>query len=269
MMRYHRSRRAASAPASPAAAACLLLCGVLLGLPGDAEAQKAPGLFDAPVKKQTVTLADYPNPGSPSKLSCAYYPRFMVKEVDAGEKGAYALAIAPLTPGAATDCVPEGPGDIAVKDWAGYFAGVKGDYVFFDADDGYNSGFPFAVFSGKTGEKLFEDSRDLGTKAFRSIKLVADGIVLRYRRAYQAACSIYQDRSGCWGRIRKDAGLPYAAAMPDCNRLYEAERKRTPKFAKEVAALPSMIGYEAEATYRQATLAVASLPGTIKCWLPD
>jgi hypothetical protein len=125
------------------------------------------------------------------------------------------------------------------------------------------------VYSGRTGEKLFEDSRDLGVKTFRSLKLVADGIVIRYRRAFRAGCSLYQDRSGCWGRIRKEASLPYASAMPDCTRRYEAERKRTPKFAKQVAALPSMIGYEAEASYQQATLAFASLPGSIRCWLPD
>lgn len=42
--------------------------------------------------------------------------------------------------------------------WSGYFKGVRGNYIFFDGDDGYDGGVPFAIYDGTNAQKLFEDS---------------------------------------------------------------------------------------------------------------
>jgi hypothetical protein len=242
----------------------------IASLAATAEAKDAPSLFDNPLKKQIIHLPKAtPDASANAKLSCFYYPGFMVKEVDLGEKGADKLSITSQMKNAALPCKRDNAGEIIAKDWAGYYAGVKGDYVFFNADDGYDGGLPFAVFSGGTGQKLFEDSRDAHAGNFQSIAASGDGLTVRYRRTYKASCSLYASKSACWDQIKKDAGMVTTAPMPDCAALYEAEQKRTPDYAKDIANLPSMIGYEVEAHYGDGKPAFTALPGKVSCWLPD
>src|SRR5690242_8062262 len=57
----------------------------------------AADFFDKPSNLVRLPLpADPDNPQAKPELSCAYYPRFMVKEVDLGEKGAEQLSIFPV-----------------------------------------------------------------------------------------------------------------------------------------------------------------------------
>ena len=230
---------------------------------------KSPNAFDRPLSKQIVPLpADPDNPQANPKRSCFYYPTFMAKEVDLGEEGADELSITPLTKGGQKpSCDAKNGGEIIIKsdDWSGYFAGVKGDYVFFTSEDGVNGGMPFAVFN-KNGKKLFEESA--GTELFRSIALAGDGMTLRYRRVYKASCSLYADPKGCWRKIMA-VTLLEDAAKPDCAGAYEKEMKRTPKFAKSIPALPTVIGYNVEARYAGGKLSFTPMPGRAECWLED
>src|SRR5262245_34179853 len=112
----------------------LLLAILLLTAPSAVVAQ---GLFDTPAKQVRIQLPRDPSlPQNRARATCRYYPGFMVKEVDLGEKGAEQLSILPAPGKARPDCKRDNAsGEKVIEGWFGYFKGVKGDYVFFDADD--------------------------------------------------------------------------------------------------------------------------------------
>jgi len=246
------------------AAATLSLCVAA------ADADRSSDAFDKPVSKQVIPLpADPDNPQAKAKRSCFNYPGFTVKEVDLGEVGADTLAIIPISTGKKEPlCEQKTGSEFVIKrdDWSGYFAGTKGNFVFFDADDGLQGGMPFAVFSGKTGKKLFEDSR-LGDN-FTSIASSGDGLVLRYKRVYLAPCPLFADSKACWKKITAATALA-DATPPDCSEAYEKEMKRTPKFAQAVRRGNTVIGYNVEARYAGGKPTFAPLPGRTTCWLED
>ena len=220
------------------------------------------GLFDVPLHKEVVKLpADPDNPQAKPRRTCAFYPGFMVKEVDLGEVGASELGIAPA---GTKGCDAKTPGEHVINpdEWSGYFAGVKGPYVFFDADDGHNGGMPFAVYSGKTGGKLFEDGRK---GDFQSVRLDGEGLLLRYRRVLDAGCSLYAGKS-CWEQISAATGL---AEVPDCRDAYEKEKRRTPKFAKDVPNVPTIVSYGVEARFADGKVYYSPRKGRAECWLED
>ena len=193
----------------------------------------------------------------------------MVKEVDLGEVGAETLSMTPIAKGGLKpSCVAKNVGEMVVNpdDWSGYFEGVKGGFVFFTSGDGVNGGMPYAVFSAKSGKKLFEESS--GTQNFHSIALSGDGMTMRYRRVYEAPCSLYADPKGCWNKV-KAATMLADAAKPECSAAYEKEMKRTPKFAEDVRKSGTVVGYEVEARYAGGKLSFAPLPSRAACWLQD
>ncbi len=194
----------------------------------------APVLFDTPAKILRLPLAGDPvNPGAKAQLSCFYYPHFMVKEVDLGELGSEQLSLIPI---AASQKKPtcvraNAPAEKVVSpdDWTGYFWGVKGSYVFFSAEDGWNGGMGFAIFAAGEAKKIFEDA----AKTWRSIKLTSGGLTMRYQRVFGASCSLLADRAACWKQIGQDTGIAGTNA-PDCTAAYALEQKRTPAFATQV-----------------------------------
>jgi hypothetical protein len=127
---------------------------------------------------------------------------------------------------------------VDAKQWSGYFKGVKGDFVFFDADEGTNDAMGFAVFSGLDGTKIFEDV----TAGVRAVELITPAggaadtaaVKLSYRRTYQASCSLRADEKNCWSKIREATGLA-DLAPPDCAAAYKGA----------AASDPSVIGYSA------------------------
>jgi len=227
-------------------------------------------VFDKPLDKAVVKLpADPDNPQAKPKRSCSYYPRFMVKEVDLGEVGASELSITPLPKtGGKPGCDAKSAGAMIVnpEDWSGYFAGAKGEFVFFTSEDGVNGGMPFAVYSAGNGKKLFEETA--GTELFHSLALSGDGITLRYRRVLKAPCSLYADAAGCWRKIMAVTLLP-ASAKPDCADAYKKEMKRTPQFAKDIPATPTIVAYNVEAHYVGGKLTFAPTDNRATCWLED
>jgi hypothetical protein len=228
----------------------------------------APSLFDAPKNTQVVKLpADPANPQAKPKRTCTYYPGFVVKEIDMGEVGAADLSITAIS-GEAPKCERDIAHEVNIdpETWSGYFKGVRGDFVFFDGEDGLNGGMPFAVFSGKTGRKLFSDTRK--GDAYAAIEDADGALTLRYRRVWLAPCSMMADAKGCWKRIVATTSLG-ETAPPDCTAAYKKEMERSPKFASDVHALPSVISFEVEARHAGGKLTIAPRPGPIECWLPD
>lgn len=221
----------------------------------------APSPFDSPLRTVRVPLPkDADNPQAKPKVTCAYYPGFMVKEVDLGEVGAAQLSIlSTLGSASKPPCRRENlPGEHVVSpdDWSGYFDGTKGDYVVFTADDGWNGGMGFAVFSARTGRKLFDDAL-LGP--FRLVSEGPNGLILRYRRVYAAKCSLRADLAGCWRQVTRDTSL--SGPAPDCGAAYAREARRTPKFARQVRDDPTVVDYEVEATIIAGKSAIKPVAG--------
>jgi hypothetical protein len=223
--------------------------------------------FDKPVKTVKIPLAPDPdNPQAKPMLSCFYYRGFMVKEIDRGEVGAYQLSIIP----AAVEEPKCAEANIAsekaldAKEWSGYFKGVKGDYVFFDADDGFNGGLGFAVYHGVEGKKLFDDI----AKSWRTIAIKNGRLQLRYVRTYLTTCSTFADAKGCWAKIQQSTGLT-KATPPDCSAAYKAEQKRMQGDKRitplQIAANPTVIYYEAETVLEGPQHKTAALPGRLAC----
>jgi hypothetical protein len=218
-----------------------------------ASAKDATPFFDKPLKVVRVKLPPDPdNPQSKPEVRCSYYPGFAVKEIDLGEEGDFQLSI---VQGEDFQCRKQNASNekiIASRDWSGYFAGVYRDYIFFDADDGWNDGMGFAVFN-REGRKLFEDV----AKDWAGISLIAvpgptgvasrRALALRYRRVYEAKCSLAGAHPAeCWQTIQRETGLTGAA--PECMALYAKEQKRTPREAKQVLDDPTVIDYDVATT---------------------
>jgi hypothetical protein len=231
--------------------------GVLLAL-CCAPAMAADPLFDRPLREKHVPLPSDPlNPQLKARLSCFYYPHLMVKQVDLGEKGADQLSMTYVGKGQAEPACrrARGKDEKIVSGWGGYFRGVRGSYVFFDADDGSGGGLGFAVFNAGDEQKLFTDiAAELHAVALSGPVQDPDArpwyenpLVLRYRRVYQAPCSLRADAQGCWATIKSATGLAQAAP-PDCAAAYAASESSTDK--EQLAMMradPSMIEYEVEA----------------------
>ena len=214
-------------------------------------------LFDKPLHEKQLPLPPDPgNPQSKPMLSCFYFPHLLVKQIDMGEVGAAQLSMTFVPKGQQEPaCRRENAKDEKViNTWDGYFKGVKGGYVFFDASDGSEGGQGFAIFSADGNDKLFDDlAGDV-----HSIELMApvqdvdqrpsyeNPLKLRYQRLYLAPCSLRSDEKTCWGLIRQATGLT-EKSPPDCSASYQAAEKQTsPEQLKATMADPSVIRYEVE-----------------------
>lgn len=229
--------------------------------------QQQPTHFDEPLTVDTAPLPkDKANPDAQPQVNCYRFAGFMIKEVDLGEVGAESLAVA--KPDAACERAA-GKDDKPVKDdLAGYFFGAKGNLVFFQASDGYNGGLPFVVFDTRTMKRLFDDS--LVGNDFESLDVNGLTVKATFARVFSADCSLYKDPDGsCAAKVKQQTGLGGAdAPLPDCRAAYDAEKKRTPKYAKEIEDLPSVITYEAELDFDGTQKTVKPLKGETACNVP-
>lgn len=242
--------------------------------------------FDKPVRKQRVNLRRTPNQLTDrARVTCYFFPNFMVKEVDMGEVGAERLGIVPVTPQSKGKCVrARSKEEIVIdpKEWSGYFMGVKNEYVFFSGEDGWNGAMPFAVFDSKTSKKLFEDS----AKADVAFATNGQTVSMRYLRVVSDDCFILKD-SACWQRMAAKYGLDNAAA-PDCRKGYEASgesmakgrcdaqraplaaclKKERPLALKQALDSPSVISYPVELELG-ATPSAKPTGTAVGCWPAD
>lgn len=245
------------------------------------------GSFDPPQSKKTLYLGPSPAGfGRRAKVTCYFYPRFMVKEVDRGEKGADRLSIVPITPSTVRRCTASQTKTekvINADEWSGYFKGVKKDLVFFDGDDLVNGGMGFAVYDAKTGKRIFEDSA-LGDLEFSAT--LGPETSVKYMRVIDGQCIIPKDQAACWEQIRKTIGVD--ASPPDCKQAYEqsaqklakgrcqAQNSDTPQCAAKEIQLArdqtkdatSIIAYPVEVTLGSEP-SIKPMIGDVKCWPSD
>ena len=251
------------------------------------------GSFDPPLSKKTVDLGPSPaSAESRSKVTCYWFANFMVKEVDFGGKGATRLAIVPGNKKSLPACSrlrDQGEKVVDPDDWSGYFKGVKGDLVFFDADDGVNGGVGFAIYDAKSGKKIFDDVAS-GDLQFSDAQKVArkdapkQELTIRYIRVVDGGCAIPKEPEVCWDKIKTKLGLENVSA-PDCKSGYENSAQKLAQgrcqaqskddaecFSKEIslarqqtADATSIIAYPVEIKLvNKAT--VKPVPGDLRCW---
>ena len=243
--------------------------------------------FDKPTSKSVVPLGrSTSGSGRRAKVTCYFYPQFMVKEVDRGEKGADRLSIVPITSTVHHCTAFQTKAEMVINadEWSGYFKGVKKDLVFFDGDDLVNGGMGFAVYDAKTGKRIFEDST-LGHLEFSATN--GPQISLKYTRVVDGQCIVPKDQAGCWEQIRKTIGLDNASP-PDCKQAYEqsaqklakgrcqAQNSDTPQcVAKEIQLArdqtkdaTSIIAYPVEVTLGSQP-STKPITGELKCWPSD
>jgi hypothetical protein len=257
-------------------------------------AMAASSVFDTPLETQQRPLPlPITNINQHFELTCIYYLRFMVKQIDEGEIGATQLSIIPIeAAGPKPDCQKENvPSENVVPDaiGIGYFKGVKGDYVFFNDADSENGGLAFAVVAAHTGEILFADS---AIGELHSLTLEETALTLRYSRNFAGKCSVPQDGGECWKQIAAVTGLD-AARPPDCasgyaeaKALLAKERCRVQSIRGTLApdclamALqrieaehweedPSVIGYEVETLLKSGQSTTRPLGGEVSCYPHD
>jgi hypothetical protein len=221
--------------------------------------------FDQPVAVDNVELP--PNKGNPDArpgVNCYRFKGFMVKEVDLGEVGAEKLAILPEN----AKCERDDASEKTITDpVAGYFLGAKDDLAFFQASDGFNGGMPYVVIDTKTMKTLFDDSFEGAD--FEKIDRQGERLTLDYVRTYSADCSLYLDGTACAQKIKKDTGLGAAVLLPDCAAAYDAEKKRTPDYAKEIEQLPSVISYPVTVNFDGTAATYTPRAGETTCRVPD
>jgi hypothetical protein len=219
--------------------------------------------FDKPLQEKVIDLGRSQylmrSDNSHVKLTCSYYPKFMVKQLDdPGNKGALWIAIVPSRPGHIAGCTRRhAPEDMVFKNWDGYFGGVKRDLVFLYDSDGTNGGIGFAAFDSKTEAKIFSDSVRLGGR-FDELDFVYVSdrqITLRYLRVVSGDCSVPKYASACWSKFQEQSGLRLAP-IPTCD------------YHGEDLGVPSVIAYPVEVSlFPKPTTKAIGYP--VKCWSPD
>jgi len=238
-----------------------------------AHAATEPPVFEKPAKISSVALPpDSYNPTFKHTRYCYYYPGTMVKVVNyEDEKGAHRLSLTPIPINEKPpSCKAGNAREIIIpwQKWSGYYLGKRGAAFFFVADDGTNGGMPFVVYTAFGNEILRDSSELIERDAIRSVWMDATVLVVRYRRAWHAPCSLYADPAACWKTVVAQTGVA-ERARPDCRALYQAEMKRTSKYAADIAKSQTMIGYEAEARSSRGKTSFTALPGRVTCWLED
>ncbi|MGA3080038.1 MAG: hypothetical protein ABSD44_01500 [Terracidiphilus sp.] len=215
-------------------------------------------------------------------LSCFYYPNFMVKQVDLGEKGAEQLSILPywVKDNKEPPCIRANAKDEMVIDsraLLGYFEGVKNDFVFLESADGFDGGSFFGVFNAVEDSKIFFDAAKWikNSAEFTSLVVVNypksdndndSALKLRYRRVYRAPCSLRTHEKNCWSLIRKITGLT-ESLPPNCSAAYEAMEKEYPEDAKGWKTDTSVITYDVEVVLDSGTaIRVTPVSKAMECY---
>lgn len=212
----------------------------------------------------------YPGGSTRIKLNCYFYRTLLVKEFDEGQKGAERMAIVPSRTGAPAACDrlhAKGERLSDPGEWSGYFKGVKGQLVFFNAADGTDGGIPFLIYDSTTGKRIFEDlaydstlwSEKPADSPFNQLRVTSgqDGqISLTYLRVVDAACDLHLEKASCGEQVRKKLKLKNTQ-MPVCTGY-----KGIPTRSISSVAYPVYVLLFPQATTQ-------TIVGPVKCWPVD
>ena len=228
-----------------------LLAAALVLLAGGAEAAQ----FDR--RASVTTVPPKSADDSAGQITCTFYRDLMVREsgTDTPDPND-----ATLVRGRPPRCdTARRPDDVELPTEGFSLLGRKGAFLFFGATDP-NGAVPFKVID-VSGRMIFED----GTAADRGIRSVAaenGGLHLRYRRGFNAGCSLMQNTADCWSKLVADGKLPpdLARAVPSsslCAAAYKAD--------KAPANDPSIVMYDVEMKIDSAGQARVLSHGAVSC----
>jgi hypothetical protein len=216
--------------------------------------------FDRPVavRKVTPKSSDDPN----GQLVCTFYQDLMIRESGTDTPAPNASVVLPLPSGQARPAcdATHRNSEVALKTEGFSFAGRKDHFLLFSATDP-NGAVPFMVLDAGTGRVVFEDA----TPADRGLQAIAvdhGSLHLRYRRAFNAPCSIMQNATTCWSQLIATGKLPHSMeqSVPSpqlCAASYKAE--------KAPANDPSIIAYDVETVVDSAGQAQVTPRGPVNC----
>ena len=252
----------------------VLICAYSL-LPVFSGAQNRTESFDKAIKETVVDLGPspyYPGKNPPhGQLRCHYFPSFVVKELDWGQKGDDWISFAPNIPSNPAPCVQDrvaGEAMMPVADGnAGYFYGVKANLVFLSAVDCFNLGCPFGIYDPSTAKKLFEDQLRLSLKGKAAqirFERAGQRLVMHYPRVVTTECSLPQKKTECWNKILRSTGLAQQP-MPKCFG-YGGFDKQT-VFGTDDLSDPSVVSFQVEVTLPELKAHVPG--GPVACWAAE
>lgn len=195
-------------------------------------------LFDRPVSKKVVPAKLESDPSG--ETTCTYFPDLMIKEIGTDSptpddaiivRTASALCSRPAVADGVT---------LATKSHS--FIGKKGPFLFFGATDP-NGAVPFMIIEAASGKIIYNDGKiDPG---FRSVEIESGKVHIRFRRAFNASCSILKDGASCWSRLLGEGKIPRAMAQSQptpqaCVASYSKSQAQP--------SVPSMIVYDVDMT---------------------
>jgi len=270
--------------ALPATLFLLLLGWIVTGAQHRSKAK--PDWFDVPLSKRAVDFGpsfSKPSDASPAwqwnayrrarnTLTCYWFPTVMVKEYDISEKGAAWVSFIRLAANEHPECSRSHVSGEKVfeksSEWAGYFAGVKEDFVFLRDADGLDGGIQFAVYDSRTGMKVFEDAECLRCwfakkpsyapfNRMRISKVHGGPVTLKDLRVEQADCDLRADKASCWDHVRMQMDVK-SAREPVCLGY-----AHTP-----VGEFQSMVAHPVFVSLESSPV-VKSIDGPVLCWGPD
>jgi hypothetical protein len=218
---------------------------------------KAAVVYDEP-----LTIENHSIPAARGQLAqtyiCRRFPGFVLKSVRWEDRTTFDDHFVQPYRREAPSCRPEAPW--TPSSVIGSVSGVLGRFivresVYQDRDD-------IGVYDTATGQDVLTAT---ATAAPESMRLTGDGFVLRFRRVYEAPCSLYYGTAtACWAEVRAATGLT-EAMLPDCAARYEMVGKKWSIPAEKMRTHRSQLFYAVEACYSGGKLTYAALPGEALC----
>jgi len=234
----------------------------LLATPATAETAPA---FDPPIK--VVELPPSGIPGTGDAVSCTYYADALVRISGVDTPAPDNALIVPLIAGKPLpNCGRPAPSrGIELQSGASNLVGRKGNFLVFQYVDQVSAGY-FTIFDVQTGKALFNDGI---LKGFTSVALSRGMLQLGYNRGVNATCSLYSDRTGCWGELLAKGKIPHDAfsgppSIETCKNSYGSDLPadhRSPDLDDD----PSIVSYDAALTLDSKGHAMVRPVGTLHC----
>jgi len=224
------------------------------------DASRLAAQLDRPVAVRKVTPKSNDDPNG--QLVCTFYKDLMIRESGTDTPAPNAAVVLPLSTGQARPAcdATHRSSEVALKTEGFSYVGRKDHFLLFSAADP-NGAVPFMVLDAGSGRIVFED----GTPADRGLQAIAveqGNLHLRYRRAFNAPCSIMQNATTCWSQLIAAGKLPQSMeqSVPSprlCAASYKAD--------KAPANDPSIIAYDVETVVDAAGQAQVTPRGPVSC----
>lgn len=246
-------------------AAMFLASCALAGQESPSPSKAGPaGSFDTPIRKVIRDLG--PNPDYDNIhdiLSCYYYPRLLVKELDLkddlGSEWVSVLRSRDTLPACKRAHEP-GERVVMTDELGGYFWGVKSGFVFMSCPEFGESECWFVVYDSISRKHIFKGDvavSDRDQDIHMQVFSTKAGVVAKYVAAAHAGCDLYKD-ADCWAKVKDKFGLK-SDRKPDC-RGYPGVYEFFQTDEDE-----SMVGYPVEVALSSRPT-VKVIAGPVRCW---